>query len=65
MVGSRIRNYLDENGIKRTFLAQRVGMSDSALSDALNEKRKIYAEEYYLICKALNVPMSKFVETEE
>jgi transcriptional regulator with XRE-family HTH domain len=62
MLGARIKKYLDDNGIKQTFLAQRIGTFDSTMSDILNGKRNITAEEYYLICKALNVPMEKFVE---
>ena len=64
MLGARIKKYLDDNGIKQTFLARKIGTFDSTMSDILSGKRNITAEEYYLICKALNVQMEKFVEEE-
>lgn len=65
MLGAQIKRYLDENGIKQTFLAQKIGTFDSTMSDILSGKRNITAVEYYQICKALNVPMEKFIEESE
>ena len=62
MLGARIKKYLDDNGVKQKFLAQKVGVFDSTMSDILNDKRNITAKEYYFICKALGVSMEKFVE---
>lgn len=64
MLGARIKKYLDDKGIKQSFLARKIGTYDSTMSDILSGKRNITAEEYYLICKALDVPMEKFVEEE-
>ena len=64
MLGARIKNYLDDNGIKQSFLAEKLGTFNSTMSDMLNGKRNITAIEYYQICKSLNVPMEKFVEEE-
>lgn len=62
MIGGRIKNYLDEKGIKQRFVADRAGLSDSVMSDICNEKRKVDAVEYYLICKALQLPLDYFLE---
>lgn len=60
MVGSRIKKYLEEKGISQTFLAEKSTVPISALNPILNEKRKVTAEEYFLICEALNVSTEKF-----
>ena len=62
MIGGRIKNYLEDNGIKQRFVADRAGISDSAMSDICNEKRKVDVLEYYQICKALAVPLDFFLE---
>jgi transcriptional regulator with XRE-family HTH domain len=64
MVGKRIKNYLIENGIKQTFLAEKTGLSTMVISDICNKDRKIDVVEYEAICSALNVPLDKFL-TEE
>ena len=61
MIGARIKNYLNENGIKQTFLAQKSGLTDSIISDICIHDRKIDCIEYYRICKALNLPLDYFL----
>ncbi|MEA4919338.1 MAG: helix-turn-helix transcriptional regulator [Clostridiaceae bacterium] len=56
-----IRQYVKENGIKNTYVYEKAGMTQSAFLLALNGKRKLTADEYVAICKALNVPLDKFV----
>ena len=62
MVGSKIKEYLDNNGIKQTFLAKETGISDSRISKILNQGVSIDCIDYYRICKALNVPLGSFLE---
>lgn len=62
MVGKKISEYLTENGIKQTFLAEKTGMTNSVMSDICNGKRKIDCVEYYKICKALNLPLEHFLD---
>lgn len=61
-VGERIGLYLNENGIKQSFLAEKSGIPDSIISTIINRGRKIEVTEYYKICKALNVEMATFLE---
>lgn len=63
MVGKRIKEYLIENGIKQTFIAEQAGISPSKMSDICNRNRMIDCMTYYKICKALNVPMETFLTT--
>lgn len=60
MLGNEIKKYLLENGLKQSFLSEKTGISISKLNSILNNNRKILAEEYFLICKALNVDVCFF-----
>lgn len=60
MVGSRIKAYIDESGMDYGTVAEKAGIKRRIFSAMLNEKRKIKTEEYYLICKALDVPLNQF-----
>ena len=64
MVGERIARYLNENGISKTFLANKVGIPVSQMSVICNHGRRIDCVLYYKICKALNVPLETFLEDE-
>ena len=65
MVGAKIKEYLAEKGIKQSFLAQKTGLTDHAISDICNKDRRIDCVEYYKICKALDVPLETFLEEGE
>ena len=60
MVGLKIKEYLDENGIKYSYLSERAGMPMNILSPTLNGKRKMSAEEYFMICEILGLPAETF-----
>lgn len=65
MLGTDIKNYIEQNGIKQTYISEKTGMSVQALNAVLNGSRKIEATEYYKICGALNVPLNYFFKTDE
>ena len=60
MVGLKIKEYLDENGIKYSYLSERAGMPMNILSPTLNGKRKMRADEYFMICEILGLPAETF-----
>ncbi len=60
MLGELIKNYLDENGIKYSFVAEEAGIPKNVFSSILNGKRKIVAEEYFTICFILKLDTSFF-----
>lgn len=62
MVGSKIKDYLNENGIKQSFLAEKTGLSNSQVSDICIHDRKIDCVEYFRICKALDLPLDYFLK---
>lgn len=60
MIGIKVKKYLDENGIKYSFLSEKIGMPMNVLSPLLSGKRKMSVEEYFAICEALGVPVDTF-----
>ena len=62
MLGLKIKRYLDDNGIKYSYVAEKTGIPMNILSPMLNEKRDIKATEYFSICSVLKVPLETFTE---
>lgn len=64
MVGKKIGEYLENNGIKQVFVAEKAGLTKQQMSDICTKGRSIDCQVYYRICKALNVPLETFLEGE-
>lgn len=60
----KMRNKIEEMGLKQKYVSDQAGITESKLSLLLSGKRKIEAGEYANICKALNVSMNEFLEAE-
>lgn len=60
MLNKRIKSYMEERGIKQSFLKEPLGMTASTLNSLLNGNRKLSAEEYFKICDVLDVPLEYF-----
>lgn len=60
MIGLKVKKYLDEKGIKYSFLSEKIGMPMNLFSPLLNGKRKMSVEEYFTICEALGVSVDTF-----
>lgn len=58
VVQKNIRKYLHLRKMKAKELAERVGMSPQVISNIVNCKRKVYADEIMPICKALGVSVA-------
>lgn len=65
MVGEKIKEYLQEHGIKQSFLAEKTGLTPSVVSDICNRDRKVDVLENYKICNALGLPADYFVKQVE
>ncbi len=61
LVREAIKQYLISNGIKQSYLAEKIGMSAPTLSALLNGKRSFEIEEYVNICKVLKLPYDFFM----
>jgi transcriptional regulator with XRE-family HTH domain len=62
MYGAAIRKYLDGNGIKYSYVAEKIGVNLSTLSTMLSGVRKISIDEYFDICDLLKIDPVGFRE---
>ncbi|MDD3960005.1 MAG: helix-turn-helix transcriptional regulator [Oscillospiraceae bacterium] len=61
MTFARIKAYMQENGIKQSWLAKQINMSPSQLSEVLSGKRPLYADDLAKICESLHVSSDTFL----
>lgn len=61
----KLKNYIDEKGLKQKFISERSKIPEPKLSQILNGKRKCEVGEYASICKALGVGFQLFIVPEE
>lgn len=60
MIGSDIKKYLKEKGIKQTYVSEKTDIPTPILNMILNDNRKIEVNEYMKICDAIGVPLEQF-----
>ena len=60
MIGEKIGEYLGQNGISQAFLAEKAKMTPISVSMVVNGTRKVSAEEYIRICRALKLDLDYF-----
>ncbi len=60
-VYEKVREYLDEHGIKQISVAKATNISIATLNAMLNGKRTMYADDLKAICEALKVSASTFI----
>lgn len=53
MLGTLIKEYMKDNGIKQSYVADKMGTSPQILGTILNEKRKLEAAEFFKLCDAI------------
>lgn len=57
-----LKDYINEMGLKQKSIADKAGLSQSKLSLILTGERKCEVNEYAKICKAIGVPLNKFID---
>lgn len=57
----RIGEYLEQNGIRQTFVAQKSGIDVAVFNRIILNKRAMRADEYEKICIALNKQPNDFM----
>lgn len=60
--GERILSYLNANGIRQSFVAEKCGWTKQKVHSMLHGRNRITADDYYKICNALCVSMDFFYE---
>lgn len=53
MLGTLIKEYMKDNGIKQSYVADKMGTSPQILGTILNEKRKLEAAEFFKLCDVI------------
>lgn len=54
-MASKIKKYLKDNGIKIGYLAKKLNRTPAEMSNILNGKQCLYADEFIEIAQILNV----------
>ena len=60
-VNEKIKKYLEERGITQMWLSQATGIAQEKISNIVNSKRRVTAEELLSICSALNISADLFI----
>jgi transcriptional regulator with XRE-family HTH domain len=63
-VQTKLRDYVKANGIKQRHIAQATGLKEYLVSDIFCMRREMKADEFALICKAINRNPNEFITTE-
>ncbi|MCO7177052.1 helix-turn-helix domain-containing protein [Sporolactobacillus kofuensis] len=61
-INNRIRQFIEENGLKFGFVADRSNIDDSKFSRMMTNQQAIKIDEYEKICQALKVPTAYFFD---
>ncbi len=59
-INERLSEYVNENGIKQVHIAQKTGINKDAISKMLSGSRRILANEFLMICDAINLDPNVF-----
>ncbi len=62
MIATAIKKYLDDHGIKYSYLSEKIGVPMNVLSPMLNDKRQMPIEVYKKICLVLEIPFDMFLK---
>lgn len=61
-INKHLNEYVTKNGIKQVYIAQKTGLTADTVSKILNGNRRILADEFLLICMALDIDPNIFRE---
>lgn len=57
-----IKEKIKNNGIKQTFIAEKIGLNNVSFTDRLNGKVKFKTDEVFKLAKILNIDLNQFKE---
>lgn len=60
-VNKKLKEYLDAHGITQAFLVKKTGISQEKISNIINSRRKVTADELGRIANALGVSANIFL----
>jgi len=59
-VSQAVKQYIESNGIKQTFLAEKCGWTKQKMSSIITGRKRMGADEMASICDAVGVPYDFF-----
>lgn len=62
LIYEKVRQYIDEQGMKQVTIAEKSGISRTTFNAIMNGRRTMYAEDLRAICLALNVSPEMFID---
>ena len=65
MLAQKIYQYLEQNGIKQTWLAAQLGMAKSTMNGIFKGRTRLKAETFLQICDILRVSPEIFSERKD
>lgn len=57
-----LKDYIESLGIKKSFISEKTGIPESAISRILNGNIRLTADAFAAICDAIGVQMDAIVE---
>ena len=64
-VCDRLKLYISDRGLKQKSIAEKAGFTENQMSQILNGKRSISADELEIICNAMNAKPNDIYEIRE
>lgn len=64
-VQEKVAQYVQNFGIKQSFISEKTGLSPAKVSMILNKNQKMTADELVLFCRALQKNPNDFVDLED
>ena len=61
MVAERLREMIDERGLKQKFIADKIGVSETAFSAMLNGRQQIDVDTFFAIACVLRMSPDEIV----
>ena len=59
-INERLNKYVEEKGIKQAYIARKTGLTADTVSKIMNGNRRILADEFLTICRALDIDPNIF-----
>lgn len=57
-----MKGYVDEKGLSQKLIAENMNTTESKVSLLLNGKCRMTVDNYIALCKAMAVPITKFIK---
>lgn len=59
-INEQLNKYVEEKGIKQSYIARETGLTADTVSKIMNGNRRILADEFLIICRALDIDPNIF-----